>query len=106
MESRYHNIPQDLPDSAVRLIYLRVYDIRSNSCTSVPSPLTLTYSLTLEHNIHTPTPSTTTLLTFTCTQVLCFLPCLTRPRASDVTSRPDTSLTIISTHTTQCMRGV
>ena len=31
---------------------------------------------------------------------------LTRTRASDVTTRPDVSLTIISTRATQCIRGV
>ena len=46
---------------------------------------------TLLHSIHTPTLPTPTLLTFTCTQVLWFLPCLTRSRASSVTTRPATT---------------
>jgi phytoene dehydrogenase-like protein len=50
-----------------------------------------------------PTP---TLLTIMFTQVLCCLPCLVRSRASGVTMRPDTRLTIFSTRATQCMRGV
>jgi hypothetical protein len=41
-----------------------------------------------------------------CTQVLWCLSRLTRPRASDVTMRPDTTLTIFSTHTTQFIRDV
>jgi hypothetical protein len=102
----YRNIPQSLADSTARLIYLRVYDSRASSCKSVPSPLSLCYSLTLAHIIHTPIPPTPTFLTFTCTQVLWFLACLTRTRASGVTTRPATRLTIISTRATQCMRGV
>ncbi len=98
------HIPQ--PDFTARLMYLRVYDSRASSCTPAHSPLSLSYSLTLAHSIHTPTPSTPTLLTFACTQVLWFLARLTRSRASDVTTRPATRLTIISTRATQCMRGV
>ena len=45
--------------------------------------------------------STHMLLTFTCTQVLWILSCLTRPRASGVTTRPATRLTVFSTHTTE-----
>jgi hypothetical protein len=55
------------------------------------------------HSTQTPTP---TLLTFTCTQFLWFRSCLTRPRVSDVTTRPAASLTIISTRVTQCIRDV
>ncbi len=44
--------------------------------------------------------------TITCTQVLWCLARLTRSRGSVVTVRPDTRLTIISTLTTQCIRGV
>ncbi len=69
--------PQPLADSAARLIYLRAYDSRATSSKSTPSPLSLWYSLTLAHNIHTPTPPTPTLFTFTCTQVLWFLVSLT-----------------------------
>ncbi len=102
----YHNIPQSLTDSVSRLIYLCVYDSRSSSSKPSPSPSSLCYSLTHAHNIHIPTLPTPTLLTFTCTQVLWFLSRLTRPRASGVTTRPDTRITIISTQATQCMRGV
>ena len=52
--------------------------------------------------IHTPTHPTSTLLTFTCTQVRWFLSCLTRSRSSGVTTRPATSLTIVPTRATQC----
>ncbi len=37
---------------------------------------------------------------------LWFLSRLTKPRTSGVTTRPDTKLTIISTHVSQCMRVV
>jgi hypothetical protein len=47
-----------------------------------------------------------TRLTFTCTQVLWFLARLTRPRASGVNTRPDPRFVIISTRSTQCLRGV
>jgi hypothetical protein len=50
-------------------------------------------SLSSTHSIHTPTLPTTTILTFTCTQVLWFLVCLTRSRTSGVTTRPVTKLT-------------
>ncbi len=39
----YHNIPQSLTDSTVRLIYLRVYDDRTNSYKPSPSPSSLYY---------------------------------------------------------------
>ena len=64
------------------------------------------WSLSPTHSIHTPTLSTPTLLTFTCTQVLRFLPRLTRSRTSGVTTRPDTRLTVIPTDTTQCKGGI
>jgi len=54
-------------------------------------------------NIQTTTLPTHTFLTFTWTQVLWFLSRLTRSRTSGVTTRPVTSLTIISTRATQCM---
>ena len=98
--------PPPLTDSTERLIYLRVYDSRASSSKPAPSPMSLYYSLTLAHSIHTPTPSTPTLLTFACTQVLWFLARLTRSRASDVTTRPATRLTIIPTRATQCMKDV
>ncbi len=60
-------------------------------------------SLSHTHRIHTPILPTSTILTFTYTQVLWFLACLTRSRVSGVTTRPGPSLTIIPTHTTQCM---
>jgi hypothetical protein len=106
-----------LPKSA-RLTYLRVYDSRDSASEPLsvydsrdsasepalsPSPPS---SLTHAHNIQSHTLPTPTFLTFTCTQVLWCLPWLVRPRFSDVTMRPDTRLTIISTRTTQCMRGV
>jgi hypothetical protein len=69
--------PQSLIESAVRLMYLRVYDNRDNSHQSVSSP-SLSYSLTHTHNT-LPTP---TILTITCTQVLWFLESLTRPTVS------------------------
>ena len=65
--------PQPLAESTVRLMYLRVYDIRVSSHQSSPSP-SLSYLLTHEHNT-LPTP---TLLTITCTQVLWFLERLAR----------------------------
>jgi hypothetical protein len=65
------------------------------SFTPEPTPRARS-SLSHTHNIHTPTLPTPTILTFTCTQVLWFLPCLPRTRASGVTTRPDTSPTIIS----------
>jgi hypothetical protein len=61
---------------------------------------------TCTHHTHSPTPSTSTLLTFTYTQVLWFqksLVSMTESRTFDVTTRPVTRLTIISTRTTQCM---
>jgi hypothetical protein len=73
--------------------------------TPAPTPCSRS-SLSHAHSIHTPTLPTPTLLTFTCTQVLWFLPCLTRSRVSGVTTRPVTRLTIVSTRTTQCRRGV
>ncbi len=60
-------------------------------------------SLTDVHIIQSHTLPTTTFLTIMCTQVLCCLPRLDRSRVSGVTIRPDTSLTILSTHVTQCM---
>jgi hypothetical protein len=74
----YHNHnPQLLSESTTRLMHLRVYDNRDDSHQSAPSP-SLCYSLTHAHN----TLSTPTLLTITCTQVLWFLECLTRPTVS------------------------
>ncbi len=99
----YHNIPQPLDDSTTILVYLRVYDSRDNSYIPTPSLVSLYYSLTLAHSIHTPTPPTPTILTFTFTQVLWFLVCLTRSRVSDVTTRPVPRLTIISTRASQYM---
>ena len=52
---------------------------------------------------YTYTLRTTTLLTFTCTQVLWFLVSLTSPRVSGVSTRPATKLTIIPTRSTPCM---
>ena len=69
--------PQLLAESAARLMHLRVYDNRDSSHQSAPSP-SLCYSLTHAHST-LPTP---TLLTITCTQVLWFLECLTRPTVS------------------------
>ena len=57
-------------------------------------------------SIQPPILPTPTLLTFTCTQVLWFLARLTRPRASGVNTRPDPRFVIISTRSTQCLRGV
>ena len=37
----YHNIPHPLAESAARLIHLRVYDNRSSSSKSAPSPSSL-----------------------------------------------------------------
>ncbi len=98
----YHNLHwQSLPKSA-RLTYLNVYHRRDDTSESTPSPSPPS-SLTDVHNIQTPTLPIPILLTFTCTQVLWFLSSLTRSRASDVTIRPDTRITIISTRPTQCM---
>jgi len=102
----YRSIPQPVADSAARLIYLRVDDNRAISSKPTPSPLSLYYSLKLAHSIYTPTHPTPTLLTFTCTQVLWFLVCLTRSRASGVTTRSATRLTIVSTRATQCIQEV
>ena len=102
----YRNIPQSLTDSVTRLIYLRVYDNRTNSSKPSPSPSSLSYSLTHTHNIHTLTLPTPTLLTFTCTQVLWFLESLTRSRTSGVTTRPTTRLTVFFTHGTEYVRDV
>ena len=55
------------------------------------------------HSIHTPTLPTPTFLSFTWTQVLWFLARLTWSRASGVTTRPATRITIIPTRATQCM---
>jgi hypothetical protein len=90
---------------SVRLTNLSVYDNRDKS--SEPALFELfsphPSSLTHVHNIQTPTLPTPTLLKFTCTQVLWFLSCLTRPSVSGVTTRPATRLNIISTRATQCM---
>ena len=56
--------------------------------TRAPTPRSPSSALST-HNIHTPTLPTSTLLTFTCTQVLWFLTCLTRSRVCGVTTRPD-----------------
>ena len=53
-----------------------------------------------------PTLPTPTLLMFTYTQVLWFLPRLTRRRVSGVTTGPATKLTICPTLGTECIRGV
>ncbi len=77
---------QSLPKSA-RLTYLSVYDNRdrgSETALFSPPPSSLTHV----HNIQTPTLPTPTLLTFTYTQVLWFLSCLTRPRTSVVRLDP------------------
>ena len=63
-------------------------------------------SFTHVHSIQSHTLPTPTFFTIMWTQVLCCLARLTRSRVSGVTMRPDTSLTILSTHTTQCMWGV
>jgi hypothetical protein len=68
---------QLLDDSVARLMDSRVYDNRDNSHQSAPSP-SLYSSLTHAHNT-LPTP---TLITITCTQVIWFLECLTRPAVS------------------------
>ena len=44
----YHNIPQSLVESVVRLMELRVYDRRDSSCNTTPSP-SLWYSITHAH---------------------------------------------------------
>ncbi len=65
--------------------------------TPTPTPHSRS-SLSHTRSIHTPTLPTSTLLTFTCTQVHWFLSRqtrLTRTRASGLTTRPDTRLTII-----------
>jgi hypothetical protein len=83
-----------------------IYSVSDSIVSFTPAPTPRSQSsLSHTHNIHTPTLPTPTLLTFTCNQVNWFLsrPTLTRPRASDVTTRPATSLTIISTHATQCV---
>ena len=87
----------------MRLTYLSVYDRRDRNFWSHTLFCPPLLSLTNVHNIQTPTLSVPTLLTFTCTQILWFLSRLTRSRASCVTTRPDTRITIISTLTTQCM---
>ena len=69
--------PQTLPESVAKLMYLRVYDNRDISHQAAPSP-SLCSSLTHAHST-LPTP---TLITITCTQVLWFLECLTRPVVS------------------------
>ena len=55
--------------------------------TPTPTPRSRS-SISPTHNIHTHTLPTPTLLTFTSTEVLWFLPCLTRPRASGVPLDP------------------
>ena len=95
---------QTLPNSS-RLTYLSVYDNRDGASEPTPSPSPPS-SLTHVHRIQSHTLPTPTLLTIMCTQVLCCLARLARPRASGVTMRPDTRLTILSTRATQCIRGV
>ena len=80
------------------------YSVSDSKVSFTPAPTPRSHcSLLPTYNIHTPTLPTPTLLTFTCTQVLWFLPCLTRTRASVVTTRPTTRVTVFSTHVTQCM---
>jgi hypothetical protein len=69
--------PQPLTESDARLMYLRVYDNRVSSRQPAPSP-SLCFFLTHTHNT-LPTP---TLLTITCTQLLCLLERLTWPTVS------------------------
>ena len=92
--------------------------VRAPSHTSVHHPppwwrvAQLTFNFTQESLFffsqqQIPTLPTPTILTFTCVQVLWCLACLTRHRASGVTTRPaTTSLTVFSTRATQCMRSV
>jgi hypothetical protein len=68
--------PQPLADSPERLMSLRVYDSRDSSRQPSPSPPLADSPARL---ITLPTP---TLITFTCTQVLRCLQCLTRPTVS------------------------
>jgi hypothetical protein len=96
----WHSVP-----NSARLTYLSVYDSRDGASEPAPSPSPPS-SLTHVHSIPSHTLPTPMLLTFMCTQVLWCLARLARPRASGVTMRPDTRLTIFSTRATQCMRGV
>ncbi len=86
------NIIYSVYDSRDRSSEVELFELFSNPPSSV----------THLHNIQTPTLPTPPLLRFTFTQVLWFLSCLTRPRASDVTTRPAVSLSIISTRGTKC----
>ena len=83
------------------------YSVSDNIVAFTPAPTPHSRCLLLPtHIIHIPTLpnlSTPTLLTFTYTQVLWFLVRLTRPRASGVTTRLATRLTIFPTRATQCM---
>ncbi len=90
-----------MPTSA-RMTYLSVDDSRDGASESAPSPSPPS-SLTHTHIIQSHNLPTPTLLTFMCTQILWCLTCLVRSRSSVVTMRPDTRLTIFSTHATQCM---
>ena len=98
----FHNRNTLVADSATPTIYSVVDGIVSFTPTPIPRSRS---SLSHTHNIHTPTLPTSTLLTFTftCTQVLWLLSCLTRSRDSGVTTRPATRITTISTRPTQCM---
>ncbi len=95
----YHNPHCQSLSKSVRLTYLSVYDNRDDVSEPAPSPSPPS-SVTDVHIIQTPTLPTPTFLTFTFTQVRWFLSCLTRSRASGMTTRPATRLTIISTRTT------
>ncbi len=122
-----HSVP-----NYVRLTYLSVYENRADASETTVSPsppssfthvhkcigsrhptrysvskyVRLTYLLTHVHNIQSHTLLTPTFLTFMCTQVLWCLARLTRSGASGVTMDPDIRITILSTHGTQCIRGV
>ncbi len=92
----YHTPTWQSLSKSVRLTYPSVYDNRD----TVSDPTLLSpppSSRTDVHIIQNPTLPTPTLLTFTCSQVFWFLSRLTKSRVSSVTTRPVTSLTIIST---------
>jgi hypothetical protein len=66
-----------------------IYSVSDSLRTFTPAPTPRSRSsISPTHNIHTHTLPTPTLLTFTSTEVLWFLPCLTRPRASGVPLDP------------------
>ena len=82
-------------------MYLRVFEIRDISYKTTPSPFPCS-SITHAHIIHTSTLPTQTLLTIKYTQVLWFLPRLTRSRSSFcVTIR-----IVCSTLGIQCIRDI